>query len=129
MMLPRRLAVWPALASLMMGGGCLDSLGHQETVQQHSDLQGMSRLEDDKIEDKHPTFDPTRLVTESFKPLGSYGCGEFTLNKSAAVTKLDLVPFEGGEKALAGKLFRDRTEALNAISNVGDADTIPSMEV
>jgi len=39
------------------------------------------------------------------------------------------VPFEGGETALDGKLFRGRTEALAAIAAVDGADPIPSMEV
>jgi hypothetical protein len=87
----------------------------------------MMRLEDDRIEDKHPAFDPARMVTESFgRPFG--GC-EVTMNKSAAVTKLDIVPFEAPEAALKGRLFRGRTEALAAVTAIADADAIPSMEV
>jgi hypothetical protein len=121
----RQLAAAAALAWLC--GGCLDLLGHEEDVIRTGGLEGMSHVEDDRIEDKHPAFDPARTVTERFG--GPYsGCG-ITMNKSAAVTKLDIVPFEDGEEALDRTLFRGRTEALAAISAIAGADAIPSMEV
>ena len=104
-------------------GGCLDLLGHEEDVIQNSDVQGMMQIEDDRIEDKHPVFDPARTVTEMFDYC------PITMNKSAAVTKLDIVPFEGADSALDKKLFRGRTEALAAIAGIDAADPIPSMEV
>jgi hypothetical protein len=109
-------------------GGCLDLLGHREDVIQNSDVQGMMQIEDDRIEDKHPVFDPARTVTETFGSSTHAGCN-ITMNKSAAVTKMDIVPFEGAESALDKKLFRGRTEALAAIAAVDAADPIPSMEV
>jgi len=110
-----------------LGAGCLDFVGHEEIVTQHSDPQGMMRLEDDRIEDKHPAFDPARMVTESFGQ--QFGSCEITMNKSAAVTKLDIVPFEASEAALKERLFRGRTEALAAVTAIADTDAIPSMEV
>ena len=98
----------PALA--LLAGGCLDLLGHGEDVIEHRSNEGMFQLEDDRIEDKNPTFDTSRTVTESFKQ--SYGACAITMNKSAAVTKLDIVPFEGGETALDKRLFHGRADAL-----------------
>jgi hypothetical protein len=119
------LAACVALAWL--DSGCLDLLGHEETVIENRDSQGMSRIEDDRIEDKHPVFDPARTVTESFAQ--AYGSCAITMNKSAAVTKLDIVPFEDEEIALDKNLFRGRTEALAAIAALPKTDPIPSMEV
>jgi hypothetical protein len=108
--------------------GCLDALGHDESTVQSHTSQGLTRDDDDQIADKKPTFDPARTVTESFGP--TYGACEIKLNKSATVTKLDIVPFEGSElSALGGKLFHGRTEAFAAIASVGVADPLPSMEV
>jgi hypothetical protein len=111
-----------ALASL--GGGCLDLLGHQEDVIEHRSNEDLFQLEDDRIEDKHPTYDATRTVTEAFN-----GWCMLTMNKSAAVTKLDIVPFEGGETALDKRLFHGRADALRIIAGIEGADAIPSMEV
>ncbi len=112
-----------ALATL--GGGCLDILGHGEDVIEHRSNEGVFQLEDDRIEDKNPTFDPDRTVTEAFRG----GSCPITMNKSAAVTKLDIVPFEGGETALDKRLFHGRADALATIAGIQDADPIPSMEV
>jgi hypothetical protein len=114
-----------ALASL--GGGCLDVLGHREDVIEHRSNEDLFQLEDDRIEDKNPPFDASRTVTESFKQ--SYGACPITMNKSAAVTKLDVVPFEGGESVLDKRLFHGRAEALGTIDGIEGADAIPSMEV
>jgi hypothetical protein len=107
--------------------GCLDTLGHEEDTTQSRVSQGLTRIDDDQIADKHPTFDPARTITETLGP--QYGSCAITLNKSATVTKLDIVPFEPPEAALDGKLFRGRTEALAAIASMGSADALPSMEV
>ena len=117
--------VGPALA--LLAGGCLDLLGHGEDVIEHRSNEGMFQLEDDRIEDKHPTFDAARTVTESFKQ--SYAACPITLNKSATVTKLDIVPFEGGETVLDRRLFHGRADALAIIAGIQGADPIPSMEV
>ena len=45
------------------------------------------------------------------------------------MTKLDIVPFEGGETALDKRLFHGRAEALAIIAGIEGADAIPSMEV
>ena len=120
-------ALGVVVTAVLGGGGCLDLLGHQEDVTQRNDPQGVMRLQDDRIEDKHPAFDPARTVTESFgHPYD--GC-PITMNKSAAVTKLDVVPFEGAEAALEDRLFRGRNEALAAVAGIPGADVVPSMEV
>jgi hypothetical protein len=116
-----------AAAAAWLAGGCLDSLGHEEAVIENQANQGLSSIADDRIEDKNPSFDPGRLVTESFKQ--SYASCSITMNKSATVTKLDIVPFEGDESVLDKRLFRGRTEALAAIAGIDGADAIPSMEV
>ena len=79
-------------------------------------------LEDDKIEDKHPVLDPALTVDESF------GACTFTLNKSGAVTKLSIAPYEGDEAPLAKALFPNRGAALAALQASAGADVIPSME-
>lgn len=107
--------------------GCLDALGHQEDVIENRSSQGEMRLEDDRIEDKQPVFDSSRVVVESF-PQGWTTCTA-KVNKSAAVTKLDIVPLEDKEKVLDKKLFHGRADALAAIDGVEGADPIPSMEV
>ena len=110
-----------------LGGGCLDALGHEEDTTQAQVAQALTRTDDDQIADKQPMFDPGRAVTETVGP--QYGACDITMNKSATVTKLDIVPFDPTEAALDGKLFRGRTEALAAISSVPSADALPSMEV
>jgi hypothetical protein len=116
-----------SLALACLGSGCsLNALGHEEDVTQSHDVQSLSQIEDDRIADKNPVFDPTRTITEAFG--SSWPC-TITLNKSATVTKLDVVPFDGFESALDGKLFRGRREALASIGTIADQDAIPSMEV
>src|ERR1043165_4322251 len=89
-------------------GGCLDSLGHEEDVIETRVNEGLSSLADDRIEDKTPTFDANRSVTETFGQTAYSACA-ITMNKSAAVTKLDIVPFEGHETVLDKRLFRGRS--------------------
>jgi hypothetical protein len=114
-------ALWAALVPLT---GCLDALGYEDDVTESQSAVSQIQLEDDRIEDKHPTFDPARTVTETFDYC------QVTLDKSATVTKLDIVPFAASESALDGKLFRGRTEALAAAATVASGeDLIPSMEV
>jgi hypothetical protein len=99
----------PGIAIVLAASGCLDVLGHEEEVIQTRSAQGTARIEDDRIEDKHPAFDPTRTVTEMFGPPSGYGSCAITMNKSAAVTKLDIVPLEDDETVLDKKLFRGRS--------------------
>ena len=63
--------VGPALA--LLAGGCLDLLGHGEDVIEHRSNEGMFQLEDDRIEDKHPTFDAARTVTRVVPADGTAG--------------------------------------------------------
>jgi hypothetical protein len=114
------------LALPLSATGCLgplDSLGYEDRVTNKQGFLGGMQIEDDRIDDKQPAFDPTRTVVESF------GSCQVTMNKSATVTKLDIVPFEANEAALEDKLFRGRKEALTAVASVEDADAVPSMEV
>ena len=122
------IGLFSILAAACLGGGCsLNALGHEEVVTQSHDSQGLSRTEDDRIADKKPTFDSTRTITESFPR--EFGTCSITLNKSATVTKLDVVPFDEPEAALKDTLFRGRKEALAAIAAIHGEDPIPSMEV
>jgi hypothetical protein len=123
----RRLGAVAGPALAVLAGGCLDVLGHGEDVIEHRSNEGMFQLEDDRIEDKNPTFDPARPVTELFRQ--GHGACNITMNKSATVTKLDIVPFEGGETALDKRLFHGRADALGIIDGIEGADAIPSMEV
>ena len=115
------IALWAALVPL---AGCLDALGYEADVTESQSAVSEMQLQDDRIEDKHPAFDPARLVTETFDYC------QVTLDKSATVTKLDIVPFAAAESALDGKLFAGRTQALAAAAAVASGeDVIPSMEV
>jgi hypothetical protein len=124
----RLVSNWVGLLSVLVVGalaGCLgplDTLGNETIVLDHEQLSKDSKLEDDKIEDKHPVFDPQRVVTETFD-----FC-ELQLNKSGSVTKLDIIPFSSAESALQG-LFPSREAALGAAHAAAAADLVPSMEV
>ncbi len=104
------------------GFGPLDLLGMEAAVTEG--LEGEPAPEDDRLEDKDPLYDPSRTVVERF------GSCEVTLNKSAAVTKLDVVPLSGGQADLATRVFRGRTEAVQHLAGepFADATLIPSME-
>lgn len=123
-----RLARLPALLlpALLLGTGCLpplDGLGADVTVTETESRQSEARLEDDVLEDKHPTYDADLTVTESF------GQCEVVLNKSAAITRLDVLPLDGAYADLDGALFPTRGEALAAAAAIEGADVIPSIEV
>lgn len=94
--------------------GCVSSLdlsGQDETVTQRDDNLP-DPLADDRIEDKHPQYDPGLTVTEKFD-----GC-EATVNMSGAVTKLDIIPFEGAD---ATALYPRRGSATTAESRIESA--------
>ena len=110
------------LATVWLGGCVLDSLGYESDVTQRSQKLQQEKLEDDRIQDKHPVLDPALTVQESF------GSCTFTLNKSGSVTKLGVAPYEGDQKSLAGRLFANRGAALAALQAMPDTDVIPSME-
>ncbi len=119
-----------AVAWAMFLGGCglgpLDLLGVDAAVTQSKNKRSPSNPLDDRIEDKNPSYAPSRVIEETVD-----GC-EFRLNKSATVTKLDIAPLEGGEKAFKNKVFRGRSHAIAAVDKILDSDAqtlIPSMEV
>ncbi len=132
--LVRTLVFRPLLAVLLAtpAAGCLgplDTLGYGDDVTENEQLNATPQLEDDKLEDKHPTYDPTRTVVETLTGPDGGRC-EMTLNKSATVTKLDIIPFDkAGAKALEGKLYRGRREALAAVAESGGPTALPSMEI
>lgn len=112
-----------ALGCFLCAAGCygpLDAVGVEEINTELESRQGKDSLEDDRIEDKHPEYDPDRTVTEVIS-----NC-EMKLNKSGSVTKLDTRALDGDDAALDGKLFATRGAALKAL---GDRVVIPSMEV
>jgi|GEM_PF-5999553 len=97
--------------------GCVSSLdlsGQDETVTQRDDNLP-DPLADDRIEDKHPQYDPGLTVTEKFD-----GC-EATVNMSGAVTKLDIIPFEGADAPYATALYPRRGSATTAESRIESA--------
>lgn len=126
----RNLSACGALTALLLASplvaGCfspIDALGVETLVKSNEALEKDPNLEDDRIEDKHPAYDPAITVVEQFE-----GCA-VTLNKTGSVTRLDIVPFEGGLASLEGALFRTRAEAVDAVGDTGQVQLIPSMEV
>ncbi|MBW2262504.1 MAG: hypothetical protein JRG91_11070 [Deltaproteobacteria bacterium] len=114
------------LAAAVLPGcpyGPLDVLGNETVVTDES--HNSTEPEDDRIEDKNPVCDPDRTVVETFQ-----GC-DIKLNKSCAVTRLDIAPLEEGDEDLADRIFPDRPAAAGYIQGRTDHEThhIPSMEV
>jgi hypothetical protein len=111
-------------AALLALAGCispLDTLGNETQV---STSVSSNAPEDDRIEDKNPSYDPARIVVDDFQ-----GCS-VQLNKSASVAELDLVPLDGDARQLQGALFTGRGAAIERVdASAGDIDLIPSMEV
>ena len=111
----RRLRATACVLGLALLAGCLgplDTLGYEDRVTNTLDTLGSTQIEDDRIEDKHPVFDPTRTVVEIVRQASR--C-PITMNKSATVTKLDIVPFEGDETHARGQaVSRAQAEALDA---------------
>ncbi len=115
-----------AFAAALLCSACLgplDIFGNQTVVTEDEDYLKQDQLEDDRIEDKHPVYDPALVVEERF---GDH-C-TVSLNKSGSVTELDVIPFDDDHAALAGQLFPDRGAAAAALAGT-DIDLIPSMEV
>lgn len=116
--LPLLLAVAPVVGSSV---GCVfDGLGWNETVTETSALFQTPVNADDQLSDKHPVFDPSRVVVEPYASCAA------TLDKSAALTKLDVVGFSGDDSTLNSALFHGYLDAAVALS---DREIIPSMEV
>ena len=108
----------------LVGAGCLgplDIFGNPTVVSEDEDFLKENQLEDDRIEDKHPIYDPELVVEEVF------GQCTMRLNKSGSVTKLDVIPFDEDDAELQDRLFSTRAYAASALG--ADADLIPSMEV
>ncbi len=98
----------------------IDALGRREAVTER-DQGAVDPLADDRIEDKHPVFDPQSRVTEDIYP----DCPA-TMNKSGSVVRLDVVPFADADRAAGDSLYPDFGAALAAFPQ---ADLVPSMEV
>ena len=122
-----RLALLVAPIGILGCLGPLDTLGNESVVTRKSSLEKAVVLEDDRIEDKHPVFDPDVTVIETFQ--GPYSGCTATLNKSAQVTRLSLPAPTDAEKSTTETLYPNRTAALTAINQLPDAHAIPSMEV
>lgn len=101
-----------------------DGLG-QQAVNSAAD-QSQGQFLDDKIEDKHPTYDSNALVVEEFAA-GNSTCS-FTLNKSGSVTALEVKTWLP-EESKATALFPSRSKALEALSGLSGGTVLPSMEV
>ena len=111
------------LGYLVLAAGCLgplDIVGEHASVSERSVGQ-LDPLADDRIEDKHPAYDPALVVKEPMFP----GC-DVTMNKSASVTRLDVVPWADADAAKGSRLYHDFPDALAALPS---ADVVPSMEV
>ena len=80
-------------ASGCLGLSAMDALGREEAVTEAR--KNRPAIEDDRIEDKHPVYDPDRTVDEVF---GDYCV--VRLNKSGAVTRLDIAKPVGADEAL-----------------------------
>lgn len=114
-----------ALGVLVVAGAAcglpLDVLGENEDVTQHDGNSiTTDPIADDNIADKHPVYDPSRRVTETFSG------ATFTWNKSAAVTELDIQDFRPGDDALKDRIFPSYGAARAAIPNY---TLLPSMEL
>lgn len=118
-----RTALLLLLAPLTGCLGMLDVLGFGSRYGYDSELQRDGNPEDDDIADKDPRYDPDLTVVETFG-----GC-PVTLNKSGAVTRLDILPFQANEFFLDGTVFPTRAEALGTVDVLPGADQIPSIEV
>src|ERR1035437_2597322 len=107
-----RFLTWPTMGMLALGAGCLaplDMLGESEAVHQR-DVSAPDPLADDRIEDKHPVYDPSLTTDEVF------GSCKVHLNKSASVTRLDIVPFDAADATIGTTLYRDVPTAAAAIT-------------
>jgi hypothetical protein len=99
-----------------------DLFGEEEIVRQHDEGAAPPAITDDRIEDKHPVLDPTLTIQEPF------GSCTVTLNKSASVTKLDVVPSDGGnaDSPDVERLYGGYAAAAAALSG---RPLLPTMEV
>lgn len=126
---PIALTVLAGLA-LPLAPGCLDPLNALGSPTLEGDLETQGKeqkTDDDRIEDKVPVYDEGRWTVETFHA-DETTC-EVRVNKSAAVTRLDIVGFGEEDGSLATALFPTRAEAIAAAQGASGAELIPSMEV
>ncbi|MBI5532158.1 MAG: hypothetical protein HY898_05565 [Deltaproteobacteria bacterium] len=113
----------PAAALAVCVSGCVslfDVMGVEEFVTEKSAAEGNpDPIADDRIEDKHPVFDESLTIDETFGPC------VVTLNKSGSITKLDIAPFDAGKESIGDQLFRSYADAALKL----DLPWMPSMEV
>ncbi len=108
--------------------GSLDLLGEEAAVTER--VKNKSVIEDDKLEDKKVSYDPDRIIEETFPE----GC-VMRLNKSATITKLDIVPPEENDSfkervfALRGDAIKAIDSAISEGSSTYGVSLIPSLEV
>ncbi len=112
------------ITSCMDGWGLLDVMGLEEQVTEKEKKEKKETIEDDKIEDKHPEYDASRVVAESFEDC------VVMLNKSKSITKLDILPFEGSDEELKDKVFKNRFDIISDLENRQNSERtlIPSLE-
>ncbi len=118
--------VFSLLVCVLHSGGCLgpvDVFGYLSGEFEQETLVRQAAQGDDRIEDKNPQYDPESMISEVFD-----SC-KVTMNKSGAVTELDIVFFDDEDADIAEKLFRNRGEALAATDERGGGEVIPSREV
>lgn len=112
----------PALVLLTSCHYPFDFLGVEEIVTESSSIEAPDAIADDRIEDKHPICDPSLVVEERFY---RDAC-TFTLDKSCAITKLDILPFEQADEYLEQRVYRSYLDAAEALFQ---REVLPSMEV
>ncbi len=107
---------------VLASSGCVfNALGWDEAVTETSSIYQPPQLTDDVLADKHPAFDASRVVQESF----GVAC-TLTLNKTGSITKLDLPGYVGDDAKLEDALYPSYAAALKAL---GTREVLPSMEL
>ncbi len=118
---------WSLLLALSAGSAALscvptDLLGEEELVAEHDESASPPALEDDNIADKHPVYDESLTIDETF------GSCRARLNKSASVTSLDVVPPDQASAVVADgeKLYSGYVAAAAAFPG---QPVLPTMEL
>lgn len=108
------------LLAAVVGCDPLTVLGVEEEVRERDTVEAPPPIADDRIEDKHPVYDPSALVEETVD-----GCA-VRWNKSGSIVKLDVLPFDAATRALETQVFPGWTAAARALAG---KKVLPSMEV
>jgi len=108
------------LLTILTGCDPLSVLGVEELVTEKGVLEAPPPIADDRIEDKHPVYEPGSNVDETID-----GCA-VSLNKSGSIVKLDVLPFAEADSALEKKIFPTWTAAVAELPN---KPILPSMEI